>query len=539
MLGSTHTRTTTRNAFSRALHLESETRSTTQVSRAVSDCIMAKKLSIPNMGHDVLTADYVRSALGSIQNSLLENSDMFLNLLKDGSKENSVETPSASDRTPPSSEDKRGILEPSTVEHFRKISMSNGEKTNGANAKFSVQSERNGGHAKKNLSGAETHGHLSFDADTLFTSSLSGATKAAGESFLLVSKYIRLQGEEICGVWKAYVHGFEEHSGKFHISFCDTRGGQLDVKLSETTYRVLGVEEVSVLRKRLGLSDTNPVPGETSEVESEHASTEKVHEVPKRKAYEEVASVRIAKEQMSGSLTQMVSEENAPENTSKEPKYGSPTCTVSEEAVLENASKEQMYGSLKRKVSELSTTCNRTEPPATRPPARPAEKPRAGKELVGRCITIRWPGNGCKYAALVVGFQNRGLQSRVHKVYYTADESTEVLDLTKREWKITEPGDTPWNASGLVGRRIAAFWPNEDSDDSEEERNGPDDDAQAFEVFVIAIVKSFTYKLMHTVDDVIVERDLKQEEEFWELLDDGVDEINGSELVSWSTCKSK
>lgn len=159
----------------------------------------------------------------------------------------------------------------------------------------------------------------------------------------------------------------------------------------------------------------------------------------------------------------------------------------------------------------------------------------AGTELIGAVISIRWPGNGDQYVALVIGFQAAaGVtpgRSGLHKVYYVADESTEIIDLSTREWQRDGPGTDKWDRSGLVGKRIVVFWEGEYEDTVVKEPPS----RIPFEAFVVRYLDGFRYRLLYTQDDNLEDRDLGTNTASWDVVEPGVSTFQDLPIVSWTS----
>lgn len=202
------------------------------------------------------------------------------------------------------------------------------------------------------------------------------------------------------------------------------------------------------------------------------------------------------------------------ENMSKNRKRNIPANVV-------NGKAEEALKSSKRRRSVVTTATS---------------KPVAGGELVGKVIYVRWPGNGGNYLALVVGFQHTG-NRRKHKVYYVEDESTEVIDLSKRDWVVESTG--PWDSQGLVGKRLYVYWDGSYTENDADQKRaeakfGVGKTKIPFEAFVVKFISSFRYRLLYTQDDNLEDRDLTQEDDAWDVLDAGKQRVDNLPLISWS-----
>lgn len=164
------------------------------------------------------------------------------------------------------------------------------------------------------------------------------------------------------------------------------------------------------------------------------------------------------------------------------------------------------------------------------------QKPLPGGDLIGKVVSLSWPGNGGNYLALVVGFQQTGSRRR-HKVYYVEDESTEVVDLTKRDWVCEASG--PWDLQGLVGKRLYVYWEgtydeNEMDQKRSEEKFGKGNSKVPFEAFVVKFISQYRYRLLYTQDDNLEDRDLTQEDDAWDVLEGRAQRVDGLPLISWT-----
>ncbi len=272
-----------------------------------------------------------------------------------------------------------------------------------------------------------------------------------------VNKYIALTDGDSKVMRKAYVEAYFRERQTHFVAFCDTTGGNMQVRLTEGNHRLLNQEEIDTLSKRLALNEDQRSPG---------------------------------RQRTTGTRRRSAS----------------------------GGEDEKVFKRLRRQ-----------------------SEPAPGAELIGSCITVRWPGNGGNYVALVVGFLDKGPNNRMHKVYYVADESTEILNLAKREWVREGPGTEPWDRNGLVGKRLYVYWDGEYADDQgddqrrAEEKFGKGKTKVPFEAFVVQFIDSFRYRLLYTQDDNLEDRDLTQEDQAWDVLEPGVMKVDNMSVISWSS----
>lgn len=316
--------------------------------------------------------------------------------------------------------------------------------------------------------------------DEIVKNSLKLAGKYDGD---LVGKYIELLQGPNNLPRKAFVEIHDVIAGTHIVEFCDRQGGTDQVYLTAENHRILDDKEVKMLCRRLGLTADRPTPAQAIPVEelSPHQHQADDDEEP------------------------MV--------------YAEPHANI----YKRKAASAEVAATKPRASQRLRTTSELKLGP--------------GEELIGKCIRVRWPGNGGVYDALVLGFQNRGIKNQMHKLYYTADESTEVLDLSKREWKVAKPGTEPWDRNGLVGKRLVVYWQLEDLKEIQEQKRGrkiKENIKVPFEAFVVQFIDKFMYRLLYTQDDSLDERDLHADQQAWDLLDPGVFEVDNMPVVSWS-----
>ena len=148
-------------------------------------------------------------------------------------------------------------------------------------------------------------------------------------------------------------------------------------------------------------------------------------------------------------------------------------------------------------------------------------------ELIGEIISVRWPHDGEMYEALVVGCQSYEYEVLGHKVFYVADGTIEVLDLSSRDWMIAEVVSL---AGDYLGRRIAVWWEVLFEDEGEE----PYMRLVPFEAFIVQHVENGKYRLFYTDSDEVEDRNMIESESEWSFCDPNMWYIDGCELISWS-----
>lgn len=152
-------------------------------------------------------------------------------------------------------------------------------------------------------------------------------------------------------------------------------------------------------------------------------------------------------------------------------------------------------------------------------------------ELIGKTISVRWPDNGEMYEALVVGCRNSEYNYLQHKVFYVADGTLEVLDLSLRDWIYV---DRVFRTDGNLGRRVAIWW------DAVYEGEPEDAPTQRipFEAFIVKYIENGTYRLFYPDSDVIEDRHLMKSDLEWSFCDPKVWYVDGCVLASWSNVRS-
>ncbi|KAI0566084.1 EMSY-LIKE protein [Gracilaria domingensis] len=166
----------------------------------------------------------------------------------------------------------------------------------------------------------------------------------------------------------------------------------------------------------------------------------------------------------------------------------------------------------------------------------------ANQDICGRCISIVWPKENLVYVALVLGYSSFSLQ---HQIVYMVDHCIETLNLKYREWTLLPREKEPWMDNGLVGKRLYVFWPGEYDDESSQvlARQAFGDDTKVpYEAYVLSYVGEGKYKIIYPATEDTEIRVLRATEDEeasalekeWDLLDEGVNEIEGLPIIGWT-----
>ncbi len=176
-------------------------------------------------------------------------------------------------------------------------------------------------------------------------------------------------------------------------------------------------------------------------------------------------------------------------------------------------------------------------PPVVPATTRLPKLPPPGSEIVGKVITIEWPGNAELYRGLVIGCQF-GPEKTLHKIFYVEDESMETMDLSKRSWAHGSNDEVPWNNSGLVGKRLYVYWDGEYTEDDvqkkAEEKFGTKKTKVPYEAFVVKFLGPHKYRLLYTLDDNLENRNLNDDDADWNVIDSDVMDVDGLPIISWT-----
>ncbi|CAN8063618.1 unnamed protein product [Agarophyton chilense] len=166
----------------------------------------------------------------------------------------------------------------------------------------------------------------------------------------------------------------------------------------------------------------------------------------------------------------------------------------------------------------------------------------ANQDICGRCISIVWPGENLVYVALVLGYSSFSLQ---HQIVYMVDHCIETLNLKYREWTLLPREKEPWMDNGLVGKRLYVFWPGEYDDKDSQELAYLEfgrDTKVPYEAYVLSYVGEGKYKIIYPATEDTEIRVLRATdaenasplEKEWDLLDEGVNEIDGLPIIGWT-----
>lgn len=275
----------------------------------------------------------------------------------------------------------------------------------------------------------------------------------------------------------AYIEAYLPEAGTHFVAFCDRRGGNLQIKLTPDNHYVLSEAEGKKLakKKQSDVYDDDYDEGKNEpDLLSDEATPPKTRRTPKRK----------------GKLT------------SSRP--------------VKRPIRYQRTPEIKGKA--------------------------ANQDICGRCISIVWPGENLVYVALVLGYSP---YSKQHQVVYMLDHCIETLNLKYREWTLLPREKEPWMDNGLVGKRLYVFWPGEyDDEDSQKlaRKAFGDDTKVPYEAYVLSYLGERKYKIIYPATEDTEIRVLRATdsegasalEKEWDLLDYGVNEIDGLPVICWT-----
>lgn len=302
----------------------------------------------------------------------------------------------------------------------------------------------------------------------------------------LVGDYVSLDTGS-GGPWrKAYVEAYLPVTGTHFVAFCDSQGGNMQIKLTSDNHTVLGDKEAAKLTRDQARSKVETVPVADNDFEPNEVEISKV---------------------------------GSPEPSRRLPRKG------------------RRKGSIAAKKE--------TKPKPKLQLAKPYMKilgKTAKGEILSRCITVVWPNTKLVYVALVIGYS---VETKHHMLLYMVDHCVEVLELKYRDWQLLPRGKEPWNSSGMVGKRIYVWWPGEyETDEAQtqaEELFGEGKTKVAYEAYVLNYIGQGIYKIVYPCNEDCEERALLEDktdglntlEKEWDLLDEGVNEVMGLPVIGW------
>lgn len=283
-----------------------------------------------------------------------------------------------------------------------------------------------------------------------------------------VGDYISLDIEDGKERRKAFVEAYLPGSDEHFVAFCDSEGGNLQLKLTRNNHTLLKDEEVDELSRR-NVAGEEPASGTA-------------------------AGIRRGKRRRNGTSLTLNEGKSKKKRDAKEPEIKGDS---------------------------------------------------AGTEVCGRCLKIEWPGSDYVYTALVMGYNSNTGQ---HMVVYLSDHCVETVMLKYRDWNLIAREDEPWIREGMVGKRLYVFWEGEYTDQDAQKRAeklfGEESTKVPYEAYVISYEGDGLYKVLYPATEDTEVRKLKADEEEgeevdvlekeWDILEQGVDEVVGLPIVTWS-----
>lgn len=285
---------------------------------------------------------------------------------------------------------------------------------------------------------------------------------------------------------KAYVEAYLPVTGTHFVAFCDSQGGNMQIKLTASNHSVLGDKEAAMLTKDQARSKVETVE-DNEDLGMEYD--------------DDVLEVKEKAPPLKRSRTHRSTRTRAPQLASR------------------RDSRPKQRG---HNMKILGKTAN--------------------GEIVSRCISVIWPNTKLVYVALVIGYSP---ESKQHMLLYMVDHCVEVLELKYREWELLARGKEPWNSTGMVGKRVYVWWPGEyDSDEAQrlaEDLFGEGNTKVAYEAYVLNYIGDGKYKILYPCNEDCEERVLEAEksegnnplQKEWDLLDEGVNTVMGLPVIGW------
>lgn len=330
------------------------------------------------------------------------------------------------------------------------------------------------------------------DEETLGWVSRDQKSKKLNKSQTQVGDYIALRTDPGGVTRNAFVEAYLPATGTHFVAFCDSKGGNLQVKLTKDNHVVYKEDEVDALNRGQSIQvDPDVVEPDVD------ADLEPVEEI--------------------------LDDDESPQMDTRRS--------------TRNAKKR---GRKQEPVKPLKVTRGKKRQVVRRREiiGRPA-----GKEICGRCVSIVWPGpDGRVYVALVLGFSS---EKREHQVVYMADHCVETLDLRYREWSLVPRDKEPWITTGMIGKRLYVFW-NGVYDDSRSQEMAVEVFGEntriPYEAYVLDYVGEGKYKIIYPATEDTEVRELRADgpedvdatEKEWDLLEEGVDSVGGLPLIGWT-----
>ncbi len=159
---------------------------------------------------------------------------------------------------------------------------------------------------------------------------------------------------------------------------------------------------------------------------------------------------------------------------------------------------------------------------------------RAGKELIGACITIRRSTRNRSCEAMVLGFRGHHPDIGLHKVFYFTSQTTAVLNLSKTKWLFKGSGSVSSTRNSLLRKRLVVYKDHKTLQKVLTDRRAHHMNILPFEAFVLRFLGSFNYLVLYTQDDSIEELRLAKDDKWWSVLESEVLEVDQIPLISWS-----
>lgn len=93
------------------------------------------------------------------------------------------------------------------------------------------------------------------------------------------------------------------------------------------------------------------------------------------------------------------------------------------------------------------------------------------------------------------------------------------------------------NSTGLVGKRLYVYleggYTDREAQKRAEELFGKENTKIPYEVFVVKYLGPHRYQLYYTFDNGFEDRILTDDDKVWNVLEDGVKEVDGLPIIAW------
>lgn len=348
--------------------------------------------------------------------------------------------------------------------------------------------ESDGQGRSKDEGGSPSGAGATFD-DEIPSARKSGAKPPSSTRKVQVGDYIALETEN-GDRRKAFVEAYMPGLGMHFIAFCDTQGGNEQVKLTPENHIVLEDEEVDELNQ------------------------------------EEKGSSKVKSREKTG-LRKGRSSRRSPAVT--------PMAIVTRPTQAKTVKR--------RRVSTAERSKGKKKREASR--GRPTVGDTAGSEICGRCLKIVWPGSNMIYTALVLGYNPEKAQ---HQVVYLSDHCVEIMELRFRKWNLLSKEDEPWLYHGWLGKRLYVWWLGEYANPEDDKKAKEEFDGEVrvpFEAYVLSYEGNGEYMIIYTTTADKEKKVLKNDDrdkpgdanQAWGVLGPDQTHVQGLPVVGWEPWK--